>query len=83
MAGMLPGVEFARRRRLRAVGSSAEAPCAGTSRRTSLGTYAAGNGHGHAAAGFPKVARIHGLFVVLRCLILAKFICLISILWID
>jgi hypothetical protein len=55
MAGMLPGVEFARRRRLRAVGSSAEAPCAGTSRRTSLGLYGAGNGQGHAAAGFPKV----------------------------
>lgn len=54
MAGMLPGVEFARRRRLRAVGSSAEAPCAGTSRRTSLGLYGAGNGQGHAAAGFPK-----------------------------
>ncbi|KAM0897645.1 hypothetical protein ACQ4PT_022417 [Festuca glaucescens] len=50
MAGMLPGVEFARRRRLRAVVLSAEAPCSGTS----LGMYAAGNGHGHAAAGFPK-----------------------------
>uniref|UniRef100_A0ACD5YVN0 Uncharacterized protein n=1 Tax=Avena sativa TaxID=4498 RepID=A0ACD5YVN0_AVESA len=53
MAGMLPGVEFARRRRFRPVGSSAEAPCAGTSRRTSLGRCGA-NGHEHAAAGFPK-----------------------------
>lgn len=59
MAGMLPGVESARRRRLRpAAGSSAEAPCGGTRRPSSLCLYAASNGHEHHAhlgsAGFPK-----------------------------
>ncbi|XP_010235924.1 probable E3 ubiquitin-protein ligase RHY1A isoform X2 [Brachypodium distachyon] len=59
MAGMLPGVESARRRRLRpAAGSSAEAPCGGTRRPSSLCFYAASNGHEHHAhlgsAGFPK-----------------------------
>ncbi|KAI4982763.1 hypothetical protein ZWY2020_023255 [Hordeum vulgare] len=50
MAGMLPGVEFARRRRLR---PAAEAPCAGPRRPSSLGTF----GHDHAhlgSAGFAK-----------------------------
>ena len=51
MAGMLPGVEFARRRRLR---PAAEAPCAGARRPSSLGMF----GHDHAhlgSAGFAKV----------------------------
>ncbi|KAM3224124.1 hypothetical protein ACQJBY_057495 [Aegilops geniculata] len=50
MAGMLPGVEFARRRRLR---PAAEAPCAGARRTASLGMF----GHDHAhlgSAGFAK-----------------------------
>lgn len=50
MAGMLPGVEFARRRRLR---PAAEAPCAGARRPSSLGMF----GHDHAhlgSAGFAK-----------------------------
>ena len=48
MAGMLPGVECARRRRLRQGGSSsgaAEAPC-GT-RRPSFCLYAGGHDHAH------------------------------------
>ncbi|TVU27882.1 hypothetical protein EJB05_19383 [Eragrostis curvula] len=48
MAGMLPGVECARRRRVRQGGSSsgaAEAPC-GT-RRTSFCLYAVGHDHAH------------------------------------
>ncbi|KAF7081056.1 hypothetical protein CFC21_085034 [Triticum aestivum] len=44
MAGMLPGVEFARRRRLR---PAAEAPCAGARRPASLGMF----GHDHAHLG--------------------------------
>ncbi|XP_037453816.1 E3 ubiquitin-protein ligase EL5-like isoform X2 [Triticum dicoccoides] len=45
MAGMLPGVEFARRRRLRP--AAAEAPCAGARRPASLGVF----GHDHAHLG--------------------------------
>uniref|UniRef100_A0A453PX89 Uncharacterized protein n=1 Tax=Aegilops tauschii subsp. strangulata TaxID=200361 RepID=A0A453PX89_AEGTS len=50
MAGMLPGVEFARRRRLR---PAPEAPCAGARRPALMGVF----GHDHAhlgSAGFAK-----------------------------
>ena len=51
MAGMLPGVECARRRRLRQ-GGSAEAPC-GT-RRPSFCLYANGHDHAHLGSSGPK-----------------------------
>ncbi|XP_062220604.1 E3 ubiquitin-protein ligase EL5-like [Phragmites australis] len=54
IAGMLPGVECARRRRLRQGGSSgaAEAPC-GT-RRPSFCLYAGGHDHAHLGSSGPK-----------------------------
>lgn len=51
IAGMLPGVECARRRRLRQ-GGSAEAPC-GT-RRPSFCLYANGHDHAHLGSSGPK-----------------------------
>ncbi|PVH48310.1 hypothetical protein PAHAL_4G305100 [Panicum hallii] len=50
MAGMLPGVECARRRRLRQGGAGASAEAGGGTRRPSFCLYAAGHG-GHQAAG--------------------------------
>ncbi|XP_037453908.1 probable E3 ubiquitin-protein ligase HIP1 isoform X2 [Triticum dicoccoides] len=54
MAGMLPGVEFARRRRLR---PAAEAPCAGARRPSSLGMF----GHDHAHLGSAGFAMRSGV----------------------
>lgn len=60
MAGMLPGVEFARRIRIR---PAAEAPCAGTRRPLSSGMF----GHDLGSAGFAKVtARSHRLSIILQ-----------------
>ncbi|XP_039791753.1 E3 ubiquitin-protein ligase RNF115-like isoform X2 [Panicum virgatum] len=59
MAGMLPGVECARRRRLRQGGSSsgaAEAPC-GT-RRPSFCLYAGGHDHAHLGSAAASKERI-------------------------
>ncbi|CAL5044215.1 unnamed protein product [Urochloa decumbens] len=51
MAGMLPGVECARRRRLRPGGAGAGAEASGGTRRPSFCLYAAGHGSGgHPAA---------------------------------
>ncbi|OEL15897.1 hypothetical protein BAE44_0023083 [Dichanthelium oligosanthes] len=50
MAGMLPGVECARRRRLRQGGAGAGAEVGVGTRRSSFCLYAAGHG-GHQAAG--------------------------------
>ncbi|KAM3244694.1 hypothetical protein ACQJBY_056170 [Aegilops geniculata] len=54
MAGMLPGVEFARRRRLR---PAAEAPCAGARRPASMGVF----GHDHAHLGSTGFAKRSGV----------------------
>jgi hypothetical protein len=60
MAGMLPGVECARRRRLRQGGAAAgDAAAGGGSRRPSFCLYAAGHGGHPAGAGNPaKVVSI-------------------------
>jgi len=67
MAGMLPGVECARRRRLRQGGSSsgaAEAPC-GT-RRPSFCLYAGGHDHAHlGSAAASKVSHSIQLYLII------------------
>ena len=51
MAGMLPGVECSRRRRLRQAGAGAGAEAAGGTRRSSFCLYAAGHGGAGLGAG--------------------------------
>lgn len=80
MAGMLPGVECARRRRLRQGGSSsgaAEAPC-GT-RRPSFCLYAAGHGSSSlSSAASSKVLSISFPFISSPSLPLSVCLCVVS-----
>ncbi|GJN00755.1 hypothetical protein PR202_ga17960 [Eleusine coracana subsp. coracana] len=63
MAGMLPGVECARRRRLRQGGDAA---AGGGTRRPSFCLYAAGHGGHHAGAGNPPAKQRSGVMEMIH-----------------